>query len=98
MSDRIARSQIRYRNFLIWDHPARTVWKPTDLTETVELGGIYSIPGEGFVAELLIQGGKYLFDRQGLMYRIIEKKKLSLDTEVEEVALARINNLGPVFG
>ena len=53
-----------------------------DLNEPVELGGIYNIPGEGFVAELHLSNTTYLFDRQGLQHRIIEKKQMGLDATV----------------
>ena len=68
-----------------------------DLTAEVELGSIYSIPGEGFVVELLIYGTAHLFDRQGLQYRIIEKGNQGLDASVEETALKQINNFGPGY-
>jgi hypothetical protein len=68
-----------------------------DIAEKVELGGIYNIPGEGFVVELQLADTAYLFDKQGLQHRIIEKNRKGLDAKVEEVALAQINNLGPVF-
>ena len=71
--------------------------KNIDITEKVELGGIFNIPGEGFVVELHLETATYMFDRQGLQHRIIEKKQKGLDSSVEENALTQINNLGPVF-
>ena len=68
-----------------------------DLTEEVELGGIYSLPGEGFVVELHFANATHMFDRQGLQHRIIEKKQRGLDSSVEETALAQINSFGPEF-
>lgn len=68
-----------------------------DISEKVELGGIYNIPGEGFVVELQMSDGTYLFDKQGLQHRIIKKKQQGYDATVEETALAQINNFGPVF-
>ncbi len=68
-----------------------------DLSEEVELGGIYNIPGEGFMVELLLPRTTYLFDKQGLQYRIVKKKQQGYDASVEETALAQINNFGPVF-
>ena len=68
-----------------------------DLSQEVELGGIYSLPGEGFVVELYIGNSGHMFDRQGLQYRIIEKKQRGLDATVEERALTQINNLEPQF-
>ena len=68
-----------------------------DLTEETELGGIFTIPGEGFVVELHQAGSTYLFDKQGLQFRIIEKKQKGLDTSAEESALFQINNLESVF-
>ena len=73
------------------------VLKVIDIREEVELGGIYTIPGEGFVVELHIGNATYMFDRQGLQHRIIEKKQKGLDATVEETALTRINNFGPFY-
>ena len=71
--------------------------KNIDITEAVELGGIYNIPGEGFVVELHFETTTHMFDKQGLQHRIVEKKQKGLDASVEETALAQINNFGPVF-
>jgi hypothetical protein len=71
--------------------------KNIDITERVELGGIYNIPGEGFVVELHFETTTHMFDKQGLQHRIVEKKQKGLDASVEETALAQINNFGPVF-
>lgn len=68
-----------------------------DINEKVEPGGIYNIPGEGFVVELHFENSTYMFDKQGLQHRIIEKKQKGIDATVEETALAQINNFGPVF-
>ncbi len=68
-----------------------------DIHEKVEAGGIYNIPGGGFVVELRFAGSSYLFDKQGLQHRIVEKRKRGVDASVEEAALAQINNFGPIF-
>ena len=68
-----------------------------DLTSKTELGGVYTIPGEGFVVELKQDDTTHLFDKQGLQYRIVTKKQLGLDASVEEKALAQINNVSPIF-
>ena len=68
-----------------------------DIYEEVELGGIFSLPGEGFVVELHFTSATFMFDRQGLQHRIIEKKQLGLDSSVEETALAQINSFGPEY-
>jgi len=60
--------------------------------DTVELLGIYNIMGEGLVVELLEHDHASLYDRRGLQYRIIERKKSGLDTQVEERALRQINS------
>ena len=64
-----------------------------DLTTETQLGGIYTLPGEGFVVELKQDGTTHLFDKQGLQFRIVTKKQLGLDASIEEKALARINNV-----
>ncbi len=71
--------------------------KEIDIHEPVELGGIFNIPGEGFIVELHFENSTYMFDKQGLQHRIVEKKRKGLDASVEETALAQINNFGPVF-
>ena len=58
----------------------------------IELLGIYNIMGEGLVAELLDNGGAALYDKRGLQYRIIQRNKHGLDTQVEERALQQINS------
>ena len=68
-----------------------------NLAEDAKLGDIYNLPGEGFVVELLHGDATYLFDKQGLQSRIIDKKKLGLDATVEETALHQINNFAPVW-
>ena len=68
-----------------------------DLSEKTELGGIYNLPGEGFVVELHQGSVSYLFDKQGLQHRIVQKKQQGLDSAVEETALLQINNFTPTF-
>ena len=68
-----------------------------DLTGEIELGGFYTIPGGGFVVELHQAGNSFLFDKQGLQYRIVQKRQHGLDSSVEEQALLQINNFSPVF-
>ena len=58
----------------------------------IELLGIYNIMGEGLVAELLDNNSAALYDKRGLQYRIVERKKEGLDTQVEERALQQINS------
>ncbi len=58
----------------------------------VELLGIYNIMGEGLVVELLEHDHAALYDRRGLQYRIIQRKKAGYDTQVEERALRQINS------
>ena len=85
--------------FTVAVHPAPYAMQtePTaiELTEPVELGGVYNLPGEGFVVELHHGNGTYLFDKRGLQHRIMEKKRLGLDAAVEEAALLRINSFAP---
>ena len=60
--------------------------------DAVELLGIYNIMGEGLVVELLEHDHAALYDRRGLQYRIIQRKKDGKDTQVEERALRQINS------
>jgi len=68
-----------------------------DLSEKTILGGIYNLPGEGFVVALHHGSATYLFDKQGLQHRILKKKEQGLDVTVEETALQRINSFNPTF-
>lgn len=56
----------------------------------VEFAGLYVIPGEGTVAALRDTKETQLFDKQGLEWMIVEKKKAGTDTSVEEQALAQV--------
>ena len=58
----------------------------------VELLGIYNIMGEGLVVELLENEQAALYDKRGLQYRIIDRTKRGLDTQVEERALQQLNS------
>ena len=58
----------------------------------IELLGIYNIMGEGLIVELLEDDKAALYDKRGLQYRIIERKKKGLDTQVEERALQQLNS------
>ncbi len=75
---------------------------PTDrqtLIETkIEILSLYNIMGEGFVVELRENNETYLYDRQGLQHRILDRKKNGIDTHEEERALAQINSFGPHYG
>ncbi len=58
----------------------------------VELLGIYNIMGEGLVVELLEDDKAALYDKRGLQFRIIQRNKKGLDTQVEERALQQLNS------
>ncbi len=62
-----------------------------------EIGGIYNIPGEGFIVEIIDDDRSMLFDRRGLQYRILQRKQQSMDTSAEESALLQINNFNSPF-
>lgn len=60
----------------------------------VEMKAIYNLPGEGLVVELSEdEAPSLLYTRQGLQYRIVERKKTGIDTQTEEQALAQMNSL-----
>ena len=65
--------------------------------EKTRLVGIFSMPGEGLVVELGVDNGTALFDRQGLQYRILQRKREGLDTSTEENALGQMNSFAPAF-
>lgn len=58
---------------------------------SVEFEGFYDAMGEGVLASFLDEGVSKIFDRQGLQYRIVERKKEGFDTSVEETALTHMN-------
>jgi hypothetical protein len=62
------------------------------LDKPVELLGIYNIMGEGLVVELLENDTAALYDKRGLQYRIVERKKRGIDTQIEERALQQVNS------
>ena len=57
----------------------------------VEFVGLYVVPGGQPVAALRDLAGTQLYDKQGLTWRILEKRKLGRNSKAEEQALARIN-------
>ncbi len=57
----------------------------------VEFVGVYVVPGEPPVAALRDLAGTQLYDRQGLTWRIQEKRKVGRNAKAEEQALAIIN-------
>jgi|TARA_B100000686_G_scaffold354436_1_gene464680 hypothetical protein len=60
-----------------------------------EFSALFSIPGEGFVAEIRTGDEVRLYDRKGLQHLILERKQLgNKNIQALEKALARINNLG----
>lgn len=65
------------------------------MAEGPRFNRLYSLPGEGLVAELREGSRSLLFDRQGLQHRILERKKQGLDTSAEERALAQLNAYSP---
>lgn len=65
--------------------------------EKTRLVGIFSMPGEGLVVELGFGSGTALFDRQGLQFRILQRKREGLDTTTEEKALGQMNSFAPAF-
>lgn len=58
---------------------------------SIEFEGFYDAMGEGVLASFLDEGVSKIFDRQGLQYRIVERKKDGFDTSVEETALTQMN-------
>lgn len=60
--------------------------------DTVEFIGLYLIPGEGTIAALREASQTKLYDKRGLEWKIVEKKKIGVDTSVEEKALSLVNH------
>jgi hypothetical protein len=55
--------------------------------------GIFNFPGEGFLAQINVDGTSTLFDIKGLQYLILNRKKIGKKTESLELALRRIRSL-----
>ena len=62
-----------------------------------EFSGLFSIPGEGFVAEIRLGTDTRLYDRKGLQHLILKRKQLGKNIRLLEEALTRINSLGDNF-
>ncbi len=59
----------------------------------LKFANFYELPGEGVVAEFSNGTETFLFDIQGLQYRIIHLKQENRDASEEERVLARLNSL-----
>lgn len=59
----------------------------------LKFANFYELPGEGVVAEFSNGNETFLFDIQGLQYRIIHLKQENRDAREEEKVLARLNSL-----
>ena len=65
------------------------------MTENTEkFSGLFSLPGEGFVAEIQFGTETRLYDRKGLQHLILKRKQVGESIQALEKALARINSLG----
>ncbi len=65
------------------------------MTENTEkFSGLFSLPGEGFVAEIRFGTDTRLYDRKGLQHLILKRKKVGEKIQALEEALERINSLG----
>lgn len=80
-------------------HTKSTWTAPQPSTNTViiymdEFSALFSIPGEGFIAEIRTGSEIRLYDRKGLQHLILKRKQLgNRNIQALEKALARINNL-----
>ena len=62
----------------------------------LKFANFYELPGEGVVAEFSNGNETFLFDIQGLQYRIIHLKQENRDASEEEKVLARLNSLNTI--
>ena len=58
-----------------------------------EFKGLFSLPGEEFIAQLSSDTTTKLYDRQGIQYLILNRKQLGLNTAAAEQALAQMNSV-----
>ncbi len=59
----------------------------------LKFSNFYNLPGEGIVAEFTNGSETFLFDIQGLQYRIVHLKQENRNAGEEEKVLARLNSL-----
>ena len=55
--------------------------------------GLFTLPGEGFIAQVRTEMGTFLYDRQGLQYVILERKQQGLCAAAMEEALTHMNHV-----
>ena len=54
---------------------------------------LYSVPGEGLIAAFEELGDTLLFDKQGLLSRIVTLKRQGADSSQEELGLSRMTSI-----
>ena len=62
-------------------------------TQPEQFCGLFNLPGEGFIAQVRTEMGTFLYDRQGLQYVILERKKQGLCAAAMEDALTHMNHV-----
>ena len=60
--------------------------------------GLFTLPGEGFVAQLRDDTRSSLYDRQGLQFLILQRKQEGKNAGAAEEALARMNSVQSTIG
>ena len=65
----------------------------TKSTKPEQFCGLFNLPGEGFIAQVLTEMGTFLYDRQGLQYVILERKQQGLCAAAMEEALPHMNHV-----
>lgn len=58
-----------------------------------EITGLFDLPGEGFVVQLRNDSSSALYDKQGLQFLILDRKRRGEDTTIPEKALTQINSI-----
>jgi len=61
--------------------------------EQEQFTGLFSLPGEGLLAQIEIGGVSKLYDIRGLQYLILDRKKTGKSTDCLDVALQQIRVL-----
>ena len=61
--------------------------------ETEQLTGLFSLPGEGLLAQIEKNGVSTLYDVRGLQFLILDRKKKGEDASSLELALRQIRAL-----
>ena len=65
----------------------------SNASDTYRFTQVYSMPGQGLIAEFRLGDSTLLYDLEGLRYRVLQKRNNGQSTREEEKALAILRSL-----